>query len=265
MEYGMIRMGTAIFPNPTRGDNATWWHARCLAAVAHKQQVCRIPLQMIAPLPHAMYELIGQLIDIHQLRLVVHAPIAHPQQLITTFERIAAFFAACAAYDSVIVCHVPTWHDTQRRTLVQLSGVVRQFLAIEYTHGEFYEFQQQVIQVGLPIVFDWLHYHQQAPWPYQPIAVAKACINSWQARPALIHLSSPHTAPTITTPHGHGAHSDYLDAASGIWLLRSIKQAGMYTDFELEVGAGPLALTQFQKAIIQQAPDLVPWIHGLTG
>jgi len=261
----MIRMGTAIFPNPTRGDCATWWHARCLAAVAQHQQICRIPLQMIAPLPHAMYQLIGQLIATHQLRLVVHAPIAHPHQLITTFERVAAFYTACATYDSVIVCHVPTWHDTQRRTLMQLSIAVRQFLAIEYTHGEFYEFQQQVIQVGLPIVFDWLHYHQQAPWPYQPIDAAMACINSWQARPALIHLSSPHTAPITTTPHGHGAHSDYLDVASGIWLLRSIKQAGMHADCELEVGAGPIALTQFQKAIIQQAPDLVPWIHGLTG
>jgi len=261
----MIRMGTAIFPNPTRGDNATWWHARCLAAVAQHQQICRIPVQMIAPLPHAMYELIGQLIATHQLRLVVHAPIAHPQQLITTFERIATFFAACAAYDSVIVCHVPTWHDTQRRTLIQLSATVRRFLAIEYTHGEFYEFQQQVIQVGLPIIFDWLHYHQQAPWPYQPIAAAMASIASWQSRPALLHLSSPYTTRSNRLTSGHGAHSDYLDVASGIWLLRSIKQAGMCADFELEVGAGPIALTQFQKAIIQQAPDLVQWIHGLTG
>jgi hypothetical protein len=39
----------------------------------------------------------------------------------------------------------------------------------------------------------------------------------------------------------------------------------MCADCELEVGAGPVALTQFQKAIMQQAPDLVPWIHGLTG
>lgn len=261
----MIRMGTAIFPNPTRGDNATWWHARCLAAVAHKQQVCRIPLQMIAPLPIAMYELIGALITAHQLRLVVHAPIAHPQQLITTFERIAAFFAACAAFDSVIVCHVPTWHDTQRRTLIKLSTTVRQFLAIEYTHGDFFEFLQHVASVDLPVVFDWLHYHQQTPWPYQPIDAATASINSWQARPALLHLSSPHTAHIVTTPQGHGAHSDYLDAASGIWLLRSIKQAGMHADCELEVGAGPIALTQFQKAIVHHAPDLVPWINGFTG
>ena len=261
----MIRMGTAIFPNPTRGDCATWWHARCLAAVAYNQQICRIPLQMIAPLSLAMYELIGQLIATHQLRLVVHAPIAHPQQLIATFERIAAFFAACAAYDSVIVCHVPTWHDTQRRTLIQLSTAVRQYLAIEYTHGDFCEFQQQVVQVELPIVFDWLHYHQQAPWPYLPIDAAMSCIRSWQTRPALLHHSSPHTAHIVTTPPGQGAHSDYLDTASGIWLLRSIKQAGMSTDCELEVGAGPMALTQFQKAIIHHAPDLVPWINGFAG
>jgi hypothetical protein len=261
----MIRMGTAIFPNPTRGDCATWWHARCLAAVAHHQQICRIPVQMIAPLPRAMYELIGQLIDTHQLRLVVHAPIAHPQQLIATFERVAAFFTACVAHDSVIVCHVPTWHDTQRRTLIQLSAPVRRFLAIEYTHGDFSEFQQQVTQVELPIVFDLLHYHQQAPWPYQPIDAAMASIASWQSRPALLHLSSPSTAHSNRLTSGHGAHSDYLDVASGIWLLRSIKQAGMCADCELEVGAGPVALTQFQKAIIQQAPDLVPWIHGLTG
>ena len=261
----MIRMGTAIFPNPTRGDCATWWHARCLAAVARNQQLCRIPLQMIAPLPHAMYQLIGQLIVTHQLRLVVHAPIAHPQQLITTFERIAAFFAACAAHDSVIVCHVPTWHDTQRRTLIQLPVAVRHFLALEYTHGDFGEFFANATSVELPIVFDWLHYHQQAPWPYQPIEAAVASINTWQSRPALLHLSSPHTARTTATAGGHGAHSDYLDVASGIWLLRSIKQAAMCADCELEVGAGPVALTQFQKAIIQQAPDLVPWIHGLTG
>lgn len=260
----MIRMGTAIFPNPTRGDCATWWHARCLAAVAHKQQLCRIPLQMIAPLPLAMYQLIGQLITTHQLRLVVHAPIAHPQQLIATFERIAAFFVACAADDSVIVCHVPTWHDTQRRTLRQLPVAVRHFLALEYTHGDFAEFFANAMSVELPIVFDWLHYHQRAPWPYQPIDAAVASINTWQSRPALLHLSSPHTARTTATAGGHGAHSDYLDIASGIWLLRSIKQHGFVADCELEVGAGPIALTQFQHAITQHAPDLVDWMRGFT-
>lgn len=259
----MIRMGTAIFPNPNHGDSTTWWHARCLAAVAHNQQICRIPLQMIAPLPLAMYQFIGQLIATHSLRLVVHAPIAHPHQLIPTFERIGAFFAACAAIDSVIVCHVPTWHDTQRRALRQLPATVRHYLALEYTHGAFGEFLADATSVGLPIIFDWLHYHQQAPWPYQPIDAAIASIKSWQSRPALLHLSSPHTARTTTITNGHGAHSDYLDVASGIWLLRSIKQAGMRADCELEVGAGPMALTQFQKAIAYHAPDLVAWIHEI--
>ena len=258
----MIRMGTAIFPNPTRGDNATWWHARCLAAISHKQQVCRIPLQMIAPLPLAIYAFIGELITTHQLRLVVHAPIAHPQQLIATFERITVFFDACTAVDGVIVCHVPTWHDTQRRTLQQLPASIRRFLALEYTHGDFSEFLQNSASVALPVVFDWLHYHQQAPWPYQPIEAAIASIHSWQSRPALLHLSSPHTARTHTPHPGHGAHSDYLDAASGIWLLRSLKQAGVQSDCELEVGAGPQALTQFQHAIAHQAPDLRTWING---
>jgi hypothetical protein len=219
---------------------------------------------MIAPLPLAMYQLIGQLIEIHQLRLVVHAPIAHPQQLIATFERIAAFFAACAADDSVIVCHVPTWHDTQRRTLRQLPATVRHFLALEYTHGDFAEFFANATSVELPIVFDWLHYHQQAPWPYQPIDAAVASINTWQSRPALLHLSSPHTARTTATAGGHGAHSDYLDVASGIWLLRSIRQHGFVADCELEVGAGPIALTQFQHAIAQHAPELVDWMRGFT-
>lgn len=260
----MIRMGTAIFPNPIHGDCATWWHARCLAAVAHNQQICRIPLQMIAPLPHAIYALIGQLIDTHQLRLVVHAPIAHPQQLITTFERIGAFFEACSAYDSVIVCHVPTWHASQSDTLIQLPASVRRFLALEYTHGAFAVFLQNATNVALPIVFDWLHYHQQAPWPYQPIDAALLSIKSWQSRPALLHLSSPHTTHTNTPTHKHGAHSDYLDVASGIWLLRSIKHAGHCADFELEVGAGPIALDQFQKAITRHAPDLVPWINATT-
>ena len=99
----------------------------------------------------------------------------------------------------------------------------------------------------------------------KPIDAAMASIASWQSRPALLHLSSPYTSRSNRLTSGHGAHSDYLDVASGIWLLRSIKQAGMCADCELEVGAGPVALTQFQKAIIQHAPDLVPWIHGLTG
>jgi hypothetical protein len=105
VEYGMIRMGTAIFPNPSRGDNATWWHARCLAAINHKQQVCRIPLQMIAPLP-AIYALIGELLKAHRLRLVRARPNCASPTIDQHFERIAAFFVACMAYDSVIVCHV---------------------------------------------------------------------------------------------------------------------------------------------------------------
>ncbi len=260
----MIRMGTAIFPNPIRGNCATWWHARILAAVAHHQQICRIPLQMIAPLPHEIFELIGQLIHQYELRLVVHAPIAHPHQLITTFEQIATFFAATNAADGVIVCHLPMWHETHFRTLSQLSAEVRQYIAIEYTHGEFSKFIQHITRVELPVVFDLLHYHQQAPWPYQPIDAAIACINSWQTRPALLHLSSPQTTHRSPAPHGPGAHSDYLDVANGIWLLRCIKNTGLHADCELEVGAGPVALTHFHKAIVQLAPDLVPWINGIA-
>jgi len=260
----MIRMGTAIFPCTTRGDKSTWWHARCVAALCHNQQVCRIPLQMITPLPTAIYALIGELISAHQLRFVVHAPIAHPQQLITTFERITAFFDACSAVDGVIVCHVPTWHDTQRHLLQQLPVAIRRYLALEYTHGEFNEFFHNAARVELPIVFDWLHYHQQAPWPYQPIEAAVASIKSWQTRPALLHLSSPHTAHSRHTNRGHGTHSDYLDAASAIWLLRSLKQAGIKCDCELEVAAGPLALTRFQQTIAQHAPDLLTWMNDAT-
>lgn len=252
MRFGSSTLG--ITSQPTVGLQL---YARCLAAHHAGHGVVRIPHTSITQLDTSMTNTIRQLLACHRLRCVIHAPLIPPSMLIPQLMAYADFLDQIAADDGVIICHMPAHTHVEWPMIYGLPNSVRRYLAIEHTHQPIHELWGH----GIPIIFDWLHYHIQSPWPYHPIEAAVRCYHTWHVHRPLIHLSSPDTADHgVHHKHIHGRHSDYLDWATLMHFVGELTTyVGEAFDIEIEAHAGAKAVTHFLRQCQQHAPP--HWQH----
>lgn len=247
----MVRFGCALQLHHKTTDTTSALYARCVVAQHAGLGVVRIPHHHhITLAPHAIPQLRAY-IHTHRLRIVVHAPFAHITQLTSQLECYATLFDALACYDAVIICHVSQLNTSTADALMALPDTVRAYVALEHTYQSPIHFAAFANAVALPPIFDWLHYHIQAPWPYCPIETACTWAQQWGTRPALFHMSSLAT-------HGRaGTHGDVIDSSVVIWLLRSMRTHGVVADIELETPAGLRAFARLRHELAHKAPDLM--------
>jgi len=246
----VIRFGCALHLHHQTTDTPTLIYTRCTVAVQHGIGVVRIPSQYALTSPSASVSFIRDFIALHQLRLVIHAPMANLTALTHELTQYAAFFNQIACADATIICHVPQLDAPTANALDSLDPTIRRFLALEHTHQPPDAFSAFADRAGIPPIFDWLHYHHANPWPYQPDITLCQWALRWRGRRPLWHMSSQseHGAP--------GQHGTRIDSAVVIWLLRSLHAHGIHTDIELESPAGIAAFHRLQHDILHRAPDL---------
>lgn len=234
-------------------------HALLLSAVQAHHGVVRIPHSYITPLDDAARGVMRHITAHHHLRLVIHAPIVPPRYSEALLYEYGQFLTDIAVPDGVIICHMPTDTAHEWAFLATLPDALRRMIAIELTTQSIDTICGRAYQHGIPIIFDWLHYHLQAPWPYTPVAAALACMHTWPQHRPLIHLSSPDTADHgVHHTHAHGRHSAYLDWMTHMHFVGTL--ADSYPpgfDIEIEADAGTAAVTHFLQRCRRQSP--VQW------
>ena len=260
MRYGSSRL--AIIQQPTTGLRL---YAHCMAALHAQHGIVRIPHTYAQAYDPLTTQLISQFINDHSLRLVIHAPIIPPSTMHETLERCARMLTDIAAHDGVIICHLPIdnayheWH-----WLASLPTSIKQYIAVEHTAQPIDELLMTSAVYQIPVIFDWLHYHIQAPWPYAPVDTALRCCATWGAQRPLIHLSSPDTAD-YGDQHRHfnGRHAAYLDWVTLMCFLGQLSDLrSPACDVEIEADAGSKALTHFLQQCRRHGPP--QWQHLWT-
>jgi UV DNA damage endonuclease len=127
-------------------------------------------------------------------------------------------------------------------------------------------------QVGLPLVFDHLHFRCHNPEGMSLAEALAACLATWPEglRPK-VHFSSPRTAMVIVEQRDAMSdqvrrrtrmpqptqHADVVDPFGFADFLRAAWSAGL-GDFDvmLEVKAGDLALLRLREDMARFAPDV---------
>ena len=252
-----MRFGSSaldIAPHQTTGLRL---HARCVSAHHAGHGVVRIPHTYIAPIDIHAITAIRQLIALHELRCVIHAPIVALDTLLPQLTTYADFLQQIGAHDGVIICHMTSASAGDWQALSSLPASVRTHLAVELTNQTI----DDLCSRGIPIVFDWLHYHIQSPWPYQPLTAAIRCHQTWGVQRQLIHISSPDTAD-YGAQHKHipGRHSAYLDWATLMYFVGQLTvHIGEAFDLEVEASAGAKAVSHFLTQCRNHTPP--HWQH----
>lgn len=252
-----MRFGSSTLSIPTHPTAGLQISARCLAAHRAGHGVVRIPHTSITALDTSNIITIRQILTTHRLRCVIHAPIVSPLTLAPLLTTYADFFAHITADDGVIICHMTAASQADWQLLNKLPDYIRRHLAIEHTTQAI----DELCGHGLPIIFDWLHYHIQSPWPYHPLEAAMRCYRTWDTLRPLLHLSSPDTADHgMHHKHMHGRHSDYLDWATLMHFIGQLTaRVGIAFDIEVEARAGPKAVSHFLNQCQQHTPP--HWQH----
>jgi hypothetical protein len=231
--------------------------ARCLSAYQAGHGVVRIPHTSIAPLDVATSMAIRHTLTQHQLRCVIHAPIVPPHTIVPQLTAYADFLNQVNADDGVIICHMTAASAHEWLAVQSLPASIRTYLAIEVTNQPI----DDLCASGIPIIFDWLHYQLQSPWPYQPLMAAIQCHHTWGTRRPLIHLSSLDTAEYGDRhKHIHGRHSAYLDWATLMHFVGQLSaHVGDRFDIEVEASAGAQAVAHFLQQCQRHTPP--HWQH----
>lgn len=252
-----MRFGSSTLNIPAHSTVELQIYARILTAYRAGHGVVRIPHTVIAPLDISSSATIRQLLANHQLRCVIHAPIISPLMLLPQLTTYTEFFERIGADDGVIICHMTAASQKEWQALYALPDHIRRHLAIEHTNQPI----DELCGLGMPIIFDWLHYHIQSPWPYHPLDAAMRCALTWHSHRPLIHLSSPDTADHgMNHKHIHGRHSDYLDWATLLHFVGQLTaRVGEAFDIEIEARAGTKAVAHFLQQCQQHTPP--HWQH----
>lgn len=252
-----MRFGSSTLDSTPHTTVGLRLHARCLVAQQAGHGVVRIPQSYIAPLDDTTCIIIRQLLVQHRLRCVIHAPITAPHTIVSQLAAYADFLYQLGADDGVIICHMTSATAHDWRALSELPTQIQRYVAVELTNQSI----DALCGYGVPIIFDWLHYHVLSPWPYLPVASALQCTQTWRGRRPLIHLSSPDTADDGNShPHGNGRHSDYLDWATLMHFIGQLSaHAGDTFDIEVEARAGAKAVAHFLQQCQQHTPP--HWQH----
>lgn len=242
MRFGSSQM--TIPPHPTP---ALRLQALCLSAAHAQHGVVRLPHTHITPLDDTANQVMAHIITHHQLRVIIHAPIAPPRMIRSELIRYGQFLRDIAASDGVIICHLPSDDAHEWASIATLSSCTDTTIAVEMTTQSIDRLCAASWQYQIPIIFDWLHYHVQAPWPYTPLDAATMCMSTWGQHRPLIHLSSLDTAHHGTTHrHAHGRHSDYVDWVTHMYFVGMLATR-VTTDFDIEIeaSAGAAAVAHF--------------------
>ena len=252
MRFGSSTLEVAL--HPTSGLRL---QARCMVAGTLGHGVVRIPHTFVTPIDHATATAIRQLIKMHQLRCVIHAPLIAPHTLLPHLTVYTDFLQDIEAHDGVIICHMTSASPTDWQALETLPAQVHQHLAVELTNQTI----DDLCEHSIPIIFDWLHYHIQSPWPYEPLTAAIRCHHTWGERRPLLHISSPDTADYGERhKHIHGRHSAYLDWIAAMHFIGQMTECvGDAFDVEIEASAGSKAVSHFLKCCQHHTPS--HWQH----
>jgi UV DNA damage repair endonuclease len=169
----------------------------------------------------------------------------------------AEFLTQIEAVDGVIICHMLSPSPDAWHMLRELPALIRTYLAVELTNQPV----DSICNYGIPIIFDWLHYHIQGTWPYNPLMAAVTCHHTWGTRRPLLHLSSPDTSDYGEHhKHIHGRHSAYLDWATLMHFVGQLNaHIGDAFDIEIEAKAGAKAVAHFLRQCQLHTPP--HWQH----
>lgn len=252
-----MRFGSSTLGNTPHTTIGLRLQARCITATQFGHGIVRIPHAYIGPIDRATSSTIRSTLVQHQLRCVIHAPIIALHALIPQLTAYADFLQQIGADDGVIICHMTGATTQEWQALLALPAHIRTHLAVEHTNQSI----DTLCGYGIPIIFDWLHYHIQSPWPYHPLAAAIACTHTWGAQRPLIHISSPDTADYgACHKHIDGRHSAYLD---WITLMHFVGQLSVHIgerfDIEIEACAGAKAVAHFLRQCLAHTPP--HWQH----
>lgn len=242
MRFGSSRLSGATHQSPFLHIQSL-----CLRALSIGHGVVRIPHTHVTPLDAPSCTLMQHIMGNNPLRCVIHAPLIPPHLMHTQLVTYGQFLTDIGAHDGVIICHMTNASMQAWEHLASLPAEARQYIVVELTTQSIDELIAHAQRYTIPIVFDWLHYHIQAPWPYTPLVAAQRCFATWGIRRPLIHLSSPDTADHgIHHKHIHGRHSAYLDWATHLYFVGELGALSKTAfDIEIEASAGAHAVSHF--------------------
>jgi len=256
-----MRIGSSTLDITPHSTNGLRIQALCFAAIHHGHGVIRVPHTYVTPFDDATTACIRSIIHTHTLRCVIHAPIGRIIDMLPLLTQCAEFLTSLDAVDGVIICHLTQGDAREWQAMMSIPQSIRQYIAIELTTHPLADVCTHAMMYRVPIIFDWLHYHIHAPWPYDAVGDAVYACRTWERRRPLLHLSSPDTADYGTHHrHIHGRHSAYLDWVTMMHFVGQLADIiGDAFDLEIEAQAGQGAATHFLARCRQHTPP--QWRH----
>jgi UV DNA damage endonuclease len=227
---------------------------------------------------------VGALARQHQVRLTMHAglhlSLAAPdagiaQRSAEALVRRAALLGALGCGpDSVITLHVGGVHGDRAAALERFAArferlphAVQRRLALEPDEDSFAleDLLRLHQQLGVPLIFDTLHYQIHNPSRIPPSAALSLALATWPLgqRPK-IHLSSQRTEAHLLPAQGRqgrrvlgprlGQHADFLNPFEVIAWLEAARGLPAF-DMMLEAKAADLALLRLREDLARFAPE----------
>lgn len=254
-----MRIGCSHIPHTQRHTAWLIIQSCCLQAIMHGHGVVRIPRDVLTDVELPRLAELAPLVAERGLRCVVHAPIGDVTTLSPWLQQCGQYLHVLDPQQGTIVMHLTRWDATVSRWFARHYTQIEGHVAVEHTHQDLEWLLATLAPYAVPIVFDWLHYHMQAPWPYDVAAAAWQCQQSWGCIRPLVHLSSPATTVQHQRP---GTHSELLDVAQICTFLRQLRViGGTVCDFEVEAQHSFMACQGLLRYIDQHAPDLASIIE----
>lgn len=183
--------------------------------------------------------------------------------------------------EAVVVAHVGGVYGDKEAALgrflercERLPDLARRRLVIEHDDGRFSvgDISRIHEEIGVPLVFDYLHFHNHNPHDMSLTEALELCLQSWpeEVKPK-IHFSSPRTgmrvverrstdsnerSPVLRAPHSF-QHSDFIDPFQFISFMRTAKRRNLRPfDVVLEAKAKDLALLHLREDLARLAPEI---------
>jgi len=235
--------------------------------------------------------IVGEMAENHGLRLSFHLSMS--TVLNAPDESVARHSAAQViaqarmlenmdlAAEAVLVTHVGGVYGDKEAALgrflercEQLPELARRRLVVENDDSRFSvgDISRIHEETGVPLLFDYLHFHNYNPEDMSLTEALELCLQSWpqEVKPK-IHFSSPRTgmrvverrstgsndrSPLLRAPHSF-QHSDFIDPFQFISFIRAAKRKNLRPfDVVLEAKAKDLALLHLREDLARLAPEI---------
>jgi len=184
--------------------------------------------------------------------------------------------------EAVIVAHVGGVYGDKEAALrgfleqyQHLPSPVRRRLAVENDDGRFSvgDIAQIHQESGIPLIFDYLHFHNNNPEKMHTMEALDLCLQSWpQGVKPKVHFSSPRTAIRVIERKGSKTgqksrllraprsvhHADFIDPFQFISFVRAARRNNLPEfDVMLEAKAKDLTVLRLRQNLGRFAPELV--------